>query len=179
MGMGTLRNTRSLAEEQIHDVLRNERRRAVLTHLQRTIGSVSLRELSVSIAERESGESPPPTDLRESVYNSLHQTHLPKLDREGIVVYDRDRKTVALDESAREVDIYMEVVSPYGITWASFYRALATIGLVVLLSVELEFPVFTRLDPILLITVMLLAVAVSTSYQLWNRRWFVLWALTD
>ncbi|WP_436923954.1 DUF7344 domain-containing protein [Halosimplex amylolyticum] len=177
--MGKHDHTQSLAEEEIHDILRNERRREVLDRLRKTIGSMSLRELSVSIAESESGQSPPPTDLRESVYNSLHQTHLPKLDREGIVVYDRDRKTVELDQSARAVDLYMEVVTPYGITWASFYRALCTIGLMVLLGVELGFPLLSALNSVLLITTFLLVLAAATSYQLWNRRWFILRALVE
>lgn len=177
--MGVLRRTSSIAEEEIHDILRNTRRRAVLKYLRRTVGSVSLRELSVAIAEHESGESPPPTNLRESVYNSLHQTHLPKLDREGVVVYDRDRKTVGLEDPAREVDLYMEILSPYGVTWATFYRSFAIVSMLALLAIELEFWAFGSIPELLVISAVLGAIAVATSYQLWNRRWVVLRALVE
>lgn len=168
-----------MGEEEIHDILRNARRRAVLKHLRRTVGSMSLRELSVSIAEDEAGESPPPTKLRESVYNSLHQTHLPKLDREGVVIYDKDRKTVALDEPAREVDLYMEVVSPYGVTWASFYRGLCTVGLLAVLAAELDVVGLAALDDRLVVSLFLAVLAVSALYQLWHRRWFYVEALVE
>lgn len=169
----------SLADEEIHDILRNTRRRAVLQTLRETVGTTSLRELSVSIAERESGESPPPSDIRESVYNSLHQTHLPKLDRDGVINYDRDRKTVELDNPAREVDVYMEIVSPYGVTWASFYRTLCTVALTGTLLAHLDVGPFVLVNELILITIFLGVLAVSASYQLWNHRWFVLRALVD
>jgi hypothetical protein len=177
--MGLLTRERDIADEDIHDILRNSRRRAVLQLLRESVGSMSLRELSVSVAEREAGESPPPTDLRQSVYNSLHQTHLPKLDREGIVVYDCDRKTVELDDPAREVDLYMEVVTPYGITWAGYYRTLAVVALTALLAAELDVAPFEAIGTLPLVVLFLLVIAVSTSYQLWARRWFVLRALVD
>lgn len=138
-----------------------------------------MRELSVSIAERESGESPPPTNLRESVYNSLHQTHLPKMDREGVVIYDKDRKTVELDGPAREVDLYMEIVAPYGITWASYYRLLCTVGFLGFLAAQTDLFGFSVVDEVLLVTLLLVALGLSASYQLWNRRWFFLKALVE
>lgn len=177
--MGVLQRTSSIPEEEIHDILRNARRRAVLQYLRQTVGSVSLRELSVAIAERESGSSPPPTDVRESVYNSLHQTHLPKLDREGVVVYDRDRKTIKLEDPAREVDLYMEILSPYGITWAAFYRLFATVALLTLLAVELQFWALAAVDERLVISVFLGALTLTTSYQLWHRRWIILRAIVE
>lgn len=140
---------------------------------------MSLRELSVSIAERESGESPPPTDLRESVYNSLHQTHLPKLDREGVVIYDKDRKTVTLEDRAREVDLYMEVVGPYGVTWSGFYRTLCTVGFLAVLAVELDLFGIGAVPDVLVVSVLLVVLSLASSYQLWHRRWFILRALVE
>lgn len=104
----------ALSEADIHDILRNDRRRNVIKRLQEHGREISLRELSVHIAEIEAGESPPPSDVRNSVYVSLHQTHLPKLDKEGIVEYDNDQKTIVLQESARQVSLYMEVITQYG-----------------------------------------------------------------
>ncbi|WP_336000346.1 DUF7344 domain-containing protein [Halorientalis halophila] len=177
--MGVLSRERTVSDEEIHDILRNSRRRAVLELLRESVGSMSVRELSVSVAESEAGESPPPTNLRQSVYNSLHQTHLPKLDREGIVVYDSDRKTVRLDDPASEVDLYMEVITPYGITWAGYYRTLTTVALLALLAAELEVALLGAIGALPLLILFLLVLGASTTYQLWSRRWVVLRALAD
>jgi hypothetical protein len=158
--------------EEIHDVLRNDRRRRVLQYLKRKLEPVSLRDLSEWLASRESAEPSASKKLRQSVYNSLHQTHLPKMDETGIVEYDRDRKTVALGERARDVDIYMDVVTRYGFTWGQYYRTLGVIGLFVAVASETGFPIVADV-PTLLVTVVLLALfGLSTTYQMWLRRWF-------
>jgi len=107
------------------------------------VGATTLNDLAETIAERETGESPAPKNIRNSVYNSLHQTHLPKLDRRGIVEYDSDRKTIRITEDARSVDVYMEVVTPYGITWSEYYTACSVSSRFSLfLPPSLGFPVF-------------------------------------
>ena len=166
-----------LPETQIHDLLRNERRRQVIKHLQETVGSTTLRDLAETIAEHECGQSPPPKDVRDSVYNSLHQTHLPKLDRNGIVEYDSNRKTIRLTENARSVDVYMDIVTAYGITWSEFYQLFGTGSLLLLLGAHLDTPLLSAIDPILLISLFLAGYAISIGYQMWTQRWMYLNAL--
>jgi hypothetical protein len=168
-----------LAETEIHDILRNNRRRHVIEHLQASVGTVTLRELAETIAAHESGDSPPPRSVRESVYNSLHQTHLPKLDDEGVVDYDEHRKTIELRPGARDVNVYMEVVTKYGITWADYYRTVATLALVLVLATELGTPGVEAVPTLLWASIALFVVAASTAYQLWTRRWTYLRALLD
>jgi hypothetical protein len=173
MAIGSEEGT-SLQETTIHDVLRNDRRRRVLKLLQREKREVRLRELSERVASLETGESPPPKNIRESVYVSLHQTHLPKLNDLDIVDYDRDRKTISLNAPAKEVDLYMEVVTAYGVTWASFYRWLGIVGLCsVVLSVA-EVPGVRLVEPVLWASVFLVLFAVAVAYQFWTRRWLYL-----
>jgi hypothetical protein len=162
-----------MTEADAHDILRNDRRRAVIEQLRQTVGESDLRTLAEAIAENETGESPPPRNIRESVYNSLHQTHLPKLDQLGIVDYDQNRKTVALQRDAREVDPYMDVYlnEVYSITWAEYYRTVAVVGFVTVLAAELGVPVLAQADIVLLISLCLTVIAVSTVYQLWGQRW--------
>jgi hypothetical protein len=170
--MGIFRQEADLPETAIHDILRNDRRRRVIKYLQERGHEVPLRTLAERLAELETGESPPPTNVRNSVYVSLHQTHLPKLDDRGIVEYDEDRKLISLEDPARQVDLYMEVVTRYGITWSSYYRGLATIALLFVLSSELGYlPLFTTT---LWTSLFLFLIAGSTLYQLWNRRWLYL-----
>ena len=137
-----------------------------------------MRELSERIAEREAGESPPPRNLRQSVYNALNQTHLPKLDDFGFVDFDRDRKIVSLRETAREVDIYMDVITPLGITWETYYRSLGVLGLATVVAADTDIAFFAGVDSLLLATVFLFAFVLSTAYQLWSFRWFYLRLLT-
>ena len=166
-----------IPETEIHDLLRNERRRQVIKHLQDSIGKTTLRDLSEAIAEHETGESPPPKNIRNSVYNSLHQTHLPKLDQRGIVEYESDRKTIRLTDEARSVRVYMEVVTPYGITWSEYYSALGTLSLFVVLAALIEIPVVSAVDPILWVTVFLAVFGLSLGYQVWTNRWVYLSAI--
>jgi len=152
-------------------VLRNDRRRQVLKQLQQSVGRLSVRELSEAIAEAETGESPPPRNIRDSVYNALNQTHLPKLDSLGILEYNPHRKTVSLQSSAREVSLYMEVVTQYGITWAEYYQLLMLISLFSILAAEIGAPLFSTVPALLLCSLFLVILGLSTMYQLWSRRW--------
>jgi hypothetical protein len=171
MTMGLLRTDEFLPETDIHDILRNDRRRNVIKYLQETGREVSLRDLAVRIAEIETGESPPPSNIRDSVYISLHQTHLPKLDDAGIVDYDSDRKTITLEKPAQQVDLYMEVVTKYGMTWATYYRAVGTIALLTVILATIDIPLVSIIDPLLWASLFLFLIAGSTVYQLWSRRW--------
>ncbi len=101
---------RELDESQIHNVLRNERRRETIRYLRQAGDSLAVDDLAEHIATLETGETPPPRNVRKSVYVSLHQTHLPKLDDLGIVEYDQRSKELLLKDRAREVEVYMEVV---------------------------------------------------------------------
>lgn len=93
------RDEDGLTETEIHELLSNRRRWEVLCALDEG-GSRELRELSERVAEAETDESPPPTDRRRSVYVSLHQNHLPRLERFGVVTYDEQTKEVSLDGAA-------------------------------------------------------------------------------
>ncbi len=92
-----------LDEVDVHDVLSNERRQVTLEILRDNGDSMTTRELSERVAERETGEQPPPRNIRQSAYVSLQQTHLPKLDRLGIIDYDGDAKQVSLTGEAEQV----------------------------------------------------------------------------
>jgi len=152
--------------EKIHEILRNDRRRRVLQYLKQRLEPVSVRDLSEQVAEWEAATSPAPRDLRQSVYNSLHQTHLPKLDEIGIVEYDKDRKTVVLREGARDVDLYMDVVTTLGV-----------IALFAIVLTETGVPVFADIEYLVIAIVSLVVYALSAAYQLWSRRWFYMRAL--
>lgn len=160
-----------LEEAQIHDVLSNQRRKQTLELLKNRDEPIELRDLADWIAEVESGESPPPKNVRQSVYNSLHQTHLPKLDRHDIVDYDQTRKTIALESKARRVDLYMEVLTPYGITWSTYYRTLGMLGMMAIVADQIGAFGVGGSYPLLIASAFLVLIAISTAYQLWSNNW--------
>jgi hypothetical protein len=155
-----------LAVSDIHDVLRNDRRRLVLERLRSDEGTETVSDLSEHIGAIESGESPPPRNVRQSVYVSLHQTHLPKLDELGIVEYDPDAKTVALADNAADVGVYMEVVPQYGISWAEYYLGLGILGLLLLIGASIGVPILRSLGPSVLGLSVSAVVVASALYQL-------------
>jgi DNA-binding transcriptional ArsR family regulator len=163
----------SLPEAEVYEILANRRRRETIRHLSERVDGarLSLRDLSEAIAVHETGDAPPPRAIRESVYNSLHQTHLPKLEELGVVDYDREERIVTLRERARDVNIYMGVVTRYGLTWSEIYRTLGVVALTVVVAALAEVPVVGSVAPLAWTTAFLLAFVVATSYQLWSNRW--------
>jgi len=152
-------------ENEVYDILRNERRRNVLRHLQSEGGdaTVTIGDLADAIATAETGESPPPSDTRQSVYVSLHQTHLPKLDNLGVVEYDRDDRTVELRPAAEEVLGYLEREETGDETAATVVRAIlvvAGLGLLATVGSVAGVPVLTGVGGAIWGTVSLAVVVV-------------------
>jgi hypothetical protein len=161
----------SLGEGEIHDVLRNDRRRLTIRCLRDAEGdSLSLRELAEQVAALETGESPPPRDKRRSVYVSLQQTHLPKLDGLGIVAYDTDEKVVALRDRVQEVEVYMEVVPQYGLSWGEFYFALGLVGLLTTVAVAIETVLFGKLPALFVASFFFVVLMVSAGYHVYSQQ---------
>jgi len=160
-----------LEATEIHDVLRNDRRRLSLDCLREAEGGVlSVRDLSEMVATLETGEDPPPRNKRQSVYVSLHQTHLPKLDELGIVVYDSDSKEVSLQRKMREVEVYMDVVPKYGLSWGEYYFALGLLGMLTTLAVLLGVPGVAALGITVLASGFFVVLMLSATYQVYDQQ---------
>ncbi|MFC7177649.1 DUF7344 domain-containing protein [Halosegnis marinus] len=169
--MATQSSDSELAATEIHDVLRNDRRRLALKCLQDAeAGGLTVRELSERVATMETGEEPAPRDKRQSVYVSLHQTHLPKLDRLGIVGYDDADKTVALAERAPEVTVYMEVVPRYGLSWAEYYLGVGLLGALATVAVLIGVPGISRLGLVAVAGGFFALVTGSAAYQIATQQ---------
>ncbi|ASJ03515.1 hypothetical protein A3L09_09725 [Thermococcus profundus] len=103
-------------------ILGNERRMLLIEFLQMRNGKAELRDIVDYIAEREGN-----TDRkhRKSVYVSLMQTHIPKLEREGILTFERG--VITLLRVPDNVTLYMEVVQRNDISWSAFYAGISFI----------------------------------------------------
>ena len=160
----------TLPEYDIHHVLSNPRRCEALEHITASPEPIALRELSEVVAAAEADEYPAPRAVREAVYVSLHQHHLPALHRRGIVNYDQDRKLIEPLAGARDVELYMEVVTKHGITWAEYYRLLGVATLVLVVVASLNVPLLSAVPGFLWASIGLGVFALSTAYQFWKNR---------
>jgi hypothetical protein len=159
-----------LEPSEIHNVLRNDRRRRAIKHLRDSDDTLDVDALAEHIASVETGESPPPRDVRKSVYVSLHQTHLPKLDDLGIIDYDQRSKELHLKDRAQEVEVYMEVVPEHDITWANYYLGLAALEFITLLGVKFDLFPLSALDVEYWAWYYVLLFGLSAAYHLYSER---------
>ncbi|WP_425606489.1 DUF7344 domain-containing protein [Halomontanus rarus] len=99
-----------LSTDDVFHVLQTKRRRDVLRYLQDTSGPVRMRDLAEQVAawEQQTSIEALSSNERQRVYISLYQSHLPKLDEEGIVTYDKDRGIVERAPLAAAFDPYID-----------------------------------------------------------------------
>lgn len=118
-----------LSKSDIFGILQNDRRRCVLEVL-RNKGNQSVRSLSEEIARLEAGTEEPKSSIRKSVYVSLIQTHIPKMESLGVVAYDREKDSVELLPASRNFDVYMETVKKGDIPWSQYYLGVSILAIV-------------------------------------------------
>ena len=159
--------------ERIYGLLADRRRRYALHYLMQRREAVPLRELAEQVAAWENDK---PIDAlrsqeRKRVYIALYQSHLPSMDREGIVRYDTDRGEVSLDPSFADVDIYLEAVPRDDVPWSVYYLGLALANALLLLLTYHGVTPFDRLPHLAVGAVVLVTFAGSALAQtLLERR---------
>lgn len=115
-----------LSSDRLFELISNARRRFVLSRVSRGDGPVELSVLAEELAawENDTTVERLPAQARKSVYVSLYQTHVPKLDDAGLVEYDVDSGTVSLSEDADVLDRHL-APSTDRPRWYVYYTALA------------------------------------------------------
>ncbi|KYH25582.1 hypothetical protein HAPAU_22560 [Halalkalicoccus paucihalophilus] len=121
-----LRSSRSgeqPTKDDVFDILRNRRRRYVLGYLSDQESVVELSELAEELANWESEDEDAYITHRDRkrAYVSLYQTHLPKLDRAGIVEYNQPRGTVELGPDYRYIEGYLNRSHGGTLLWHRLY----------------------------------------------------------
>ncbi|MEF8779095.1 MAG: hypothetical protein V5A46_00265 [Haloferacaceae archaeon] len=109
----------------VYDILRNRRRRMVISQLQETEGELTIGDVSEYIAavENDKPVSALRSKERKRVYISLYQSHLPKMDDAGVIAYDSDRGTV---EPGPAFGVLQETLADAGADgrrWPMYYLA--------------------------------------------------------
>lgn len=139
------REAAGLTREVAFEVLSSQRRRYVLHYLLGECdGSSELRELTTRIAawENDTDPSSVTSKQRMRVYTALRQSHLPKMDREGVVEFDPVSGDVELTEAARNLEIYLDVVPHDEIPWSDYYLGLGALGLATIVLSVVGLPPF-------------------------------------
>ncbi|WP_394740972.1 DUF7344 domain-containing protein [Natronococcus roseus] len=166
-----------LPVDEIFHILQNERRRMVLEYLQETDGSVRMRDVAEQVAawENETTVQELTSDQRQRVYIPLYQSHLPKLDKAGIIDYQQNRGVVERRPLARQLDYYLNADSntnsaaatgkDRGTDWDDYYIGAAGAGAVLLLGAIFELPLLSIITGIGLSALILLMFTTLTIGQ--------------
>lgn len=118
-----------LSTDTVFQTLGNRRRRYALHYLRRQDRPVPIRELSEQLSawELEKERDAVRPKERKRLYTALHQTHLPNMDRHGIVEYDRNRGVVSSTDHIDQFDIYLDIVARKDLPWSQFYLTLGAV----------------------------------------------------
>jgi hypothetical protein len=117
--------------EEVFQTLSNQRRRFVVHALEQERGPLELRSLSTQIAAWENGKSIEAVDSQERrrVYNSLQQVHLPQMDDDDLIEYDKRSGTIQPTDDIADLQVYLEVVRGNDIPWSTYYLLLGVFSL--------------------------------------------------
>ena len=133
-----------LSRDKIFHILQTQRRRDALRFLKDTGGTVEMRDLAEQVAawENDTTVQALTSDERQRVYIALYQSHLPKLESEGIIRYNKSRGIVERGPLADQFDPYLDAngrpaddvetdeafQSEDEIPWLRYYRVLTAVG---------------------------------------------------
>lgn len=138
-----------LTEDQIFHILQNERRRNVLRYLQDTDEPVRMRDVAEQVAawEHDTTVEALTSDQRQRVYIPLYQSHLPKLDTEGIIDYQQSRGIVERRPAAAQLEPYLDVgEETEGDEWDDYYIGATALAGLLLFGAVLELPVVSAVS---------------------------------
>lgn len=110
-------------------LLLTPRRKCIIEHLSENGGEASVEDLISAILNSENKERNCRT--RKSVYVSLMQTHLPRLEKEGVVRYNRNMGKIVLINLPEDLKLYAETVGKFDIPWSIYYLSLSILVLLI------------------------------------------------
>ncbi|WP_458189729.1 DUF7344 domain-containing protein [Haladaptatus sp. NG-WS-4] len=141
-----------LSRDKIFHILQTQRRRFALRYLKDTDGPVEMRDIAEQVAAWENNTTVRAlsSNQRQRVYIALYQSHLPKLDNEGIIEYNKSRGVVERGPLADQFDPYLdlpgddtdevELEDERDIPWLAYYRRISAVGVVTVLASWLGIP---------------------------------------
>ena len=100
-----------LSKDTVFHLLQNGRRRLTLRYLREVEADAELRDIAEQVAawEHEVSVQQLRSNQRQRVYIALYQSHLSKLADEGVIEFDKHRKTIERTSLADQLDRYLEL----------------------------------------------------------------------
>lgn len=158
----------TLASDELFHLLQSERRRRAIQYLlaadQET---VSMRDVAEAVAAEEYDTTVPAlgSEDRQRVYITLYQSHLPQLDRAGVITYDQSRGHVTPTPLIERFEPYLRT-SPEDEdgpeSWVLVAIASSGLGAVTTLALLEVVGVFATFGVVLAVMAAVLAIGVTT-----------------
>ena len=158
--------TTELSENELFDVLANQRRRFAVHLLKREADdSIAIGDMAEQIAAWENGIDTAEItgNERKRVYTALQQSHLPKMDDAGVVEFNKDRGVVEPTPALEDMDVYMDVVEGQEIPWSEYYLGLSGVAAALTTAVWLSVWPFTLLPEMAWTVAIVVAFAFSAA----------------
>ena len=180
--------THQLSKDTIYHILQVQRRRYALQYLQGTTGPVVMRDLAEQVAAWEYGTTIDnlQSKERQRTYISLYQSHLPKLDKEGVIKYESARGLVTRTDIATQFDPYLIACrtqrpvtdvtestsdTPASQQWIQWYWRAALVGCGLLTISAFDLSVGAYLSEQLVLTIIVFLFALITAgYHVNHQR---------
>lgn len=163
-----------LTPDEIFHILQNGRRRKVLRYLRNTHGPVRMRDIAEQVAawEHDTTVEDLSSDQRQRVYIPLYQSHLPKLDKKGVIDYQKNRGIVERKPLADQLYRHLEAdvedepdaeASLQDSRWIDYYIGATGLAAVLLFGAVFELPILSTVSGIGLSAMILLIFALLTA----------------
>lgn len=161
----------SVGTETLFEVLGNRRRRHVIEVLRHRGEQVPLDRLAEEVAARENDTDRADVSAtqRKRVYTALQQTHLPKMDRAGVLTFDKADGTVVPSETISEFTVYLDVVPPRRLPVGAVYLGMAGLSAFVALSVWLDLPPVASVPALVWVAVVVVTFGLVAGLQRYRR----------
>lgn len=163
----------AFSRAEVFELLSNKRRRGIIHHLTEAGGEpATMDELIDAVVAWESDGATDEVSesQRASVYSSLMQTHLPRLEEAGVIEIDEESGLISQTERTREVELYLEYSPSRHIPWAEYYVGLCAVCAALVAVVWAELPPFDAVPGILVAAVVVALVSLSALAHLVQTR---------
>ena len=165
----------SLSDDELFEVLSNRRRRYAVHALEATDGAAEIGDVAEQVAawEYDVDVEEVSYEERKRVYTALQQSHLPMMDDAGIVEFNKNRGVVEPTASLNDIEVYMEVVQGNEIPWSDYYLGLSGVAAALTAAVWLNawpFVLFPDAAWATAITAMFAVSAVAHTYYARGQR---------
>jgi hypothetical protein len=162
-----------LTEENVFEVLSNQRRRYAYHYLKQVDQRpVDVKELTNHVAAWEYDKDPERvnTDERNRVATALRQFHLPKMDETGFVDYDRTRGEAVLREEAADLEVYLDVVPHKDVPWSRYYLGLTGLHALLVGAAVLDAGPLEAVSPLAAASFAVVTLAVSAAVHAYYTK---------